>query len=189
VDTHTAPPPPPPADTTLEKRVVASADDAEESSSGSVSLTSGDLELMIDGTPHHAVGLRFTALAIPQGATVTSAYVQFVADEAQSEATSLTIRGEAVDDARGLHDGERRPDGAAGQCDTGVGVVAEPGGVDGGCGRRRAADAGAGGRDPADRGPSGLAERERAGAPDHGDRSPDGGGGRRHRGERAAAAH
>jgi hypothetical protein len=43
--------------------------------------------------------LRFTGLAIPQGAIVTRAYLQFTADEAQSEATSLTIRGQTADNA------------------------------------------------------------------------------------------
>ena len=46
-----------------------------------------------------SVGLRFTALAIPPGVTITRAYVQFVADEAQSETTSLSIQGEAADNA------------------------------------------------------------------------------------------
>ena len=93
------PPPPPPADSTVEKRVLAGGDDAEEDSGGSVTLSSGDLEMVIDGSPQRAVGLRFTGMAIPTGARIASAYVQFVADEAQSEPTSLVIRGEAVDNA------------------------------------------------------------------------------------------
>src|SRR5437867_11183990 len=55
--------------------------------------------MMTDGTPQHVVGLRFTGVAIPPGATVTRAYLQFVADESQSEATTLTIRGEPADNA------------------------------------------------------------------------------------------
>ena len=84
---------------TIDTRIAAGPDDAEERSDGSVSLTSGDLEMMIDGTPQKVVGLRFTGVSIPAGSSVTRAYVQFQADESQSEATTLSIRGEAADNA------------------------------------------------------------------------------------------
>jgi hypothetical protein len=59
--------------------------------------------MMIDGTAtQRAVGMRFVNLAIPQGALVTSAWVQFRARESHSEATTVTIRGEAHDNARGF---------------------------------------------------------------------------------------
>ncbi|HET7292121.1 MAG TPA: Ig-like domain-containing protein [Vicinamibacteria bacterium] len=77
----------------LDKRVVAGADDAEEKGSGSVSVTSNDLELVTDSSLQ-TVGVRFVGLTIPRGATIRAAYVQFQADETQSEATSLTIRGQ-----------------------------------------------------------------------------------------------
>jgi uncharacterized protein YjiK len=80
-------------------RVASASDDAEEAASGSVSLTSSDLELVTDGTVVQTVGLRFAGLGVPAGATVTSAYIQFVVDEIQSEATTLTIRAEASDNA------------------------------------------------------------------------------------------
>src|ERR671925_1373223 len=80
-------------------RIAASSDDAEEKPSGSMDLTSSDLELVTDGTAVQTVGLRFPGLAVPQGATVTNAYIQFVADEAQSEATALTIKAQAADNA------------------------------------------------------------------------------------------
>jgi hypothetical protein len=84
----------------IDTRIAAGADDAEESSNGSVSLNGSDLEMMTDGnSPQRVVGLRFRAVAIPPGASVTRAYVQFQADEAQSEATTLTIRGQAADNA------------------------------------------------------------------------------------------
>ena len=93
-----APPPSPPS--TVERRIAADADDAEERSTGTVDLKGGDdLELMTDGSSQLAVGLRFTQLAIPTGATITHAYVKFQADEAQSEPTTLTIRGQAIDNA------------------------------------------------------------------------------------------
>jgi hypothetical protein len=83
----------------VEKRVAASSDDAEESRLGTMDLTSSDLELGTeDGSPQ-TVGLRFASLAIPQGATITDAYIQFTVDEADSVATSVVFRGQAVDNA------------------------------------------------------------------------------------------
>jgi len=84
--------------TLYERRVAAGTDDAEESSTGTLNLTSPDLELVHDGSDQ-SVGMRFAGLAIPRGAVVTRAYIQFEAKEAQSEVTSLTIRGQAADNA------------------------------------------------------------------------------------------
>ncbi len=78
---------------TVERRVTSGSDDAEESSAGSVSVTGSDLELVNDGNLQ-TVGLRFPNLAIPNGASIVNAWVQFQADEAQSEATALTIKGQ-----------------------------------------------------------------------------------------------
>lgn len=86
------------AATPISARVSASADDAEESSTGSVALTSSDLELITDGSAQ-VVGMRFAGLAIPPGARIRSASVQFQVDETSSEATTLTIQGQATDDA------------------------------------------------------------------------------------------
>ncbi|MBI5916145.1 MAG: tandem-95 repeat protein [Bacteroidetes bacterium] len=91
------PPAPPP--TTVSVRVAAGSDDAEQNlSSGAVSLTSNDLELIYDGV-NQIVGLRFNGIGVPQGATITNAYLEFQADEAHSGATSLTFRGQAADNA------------------------------------------------------------------------------------------
>jgi len=87
-----------PGDITLERRVGASADDAEEAASGSVGLTSSDLELVADGSTQ-TVGVRFANLGIPAGATITKAYIQFSTDETQSGATSLILKGQAADNA------------------------------------------------------------------------------------------
>ncbi len=43
--------------------------------------------------------MRFNGVDIPQGATIVNAYIQFQADETNSEATSLTIEGEDIDNA------------------------------------------------------------------------------------------
>ncbi len=85
--------------TTVEKRIAASSDDAEQRLSGGMDLTSSDLELTTDGTTQQVVGLRFNALAIPAGATITNAYVQFQVDEVSTGASSLTLRAEATDNA------------------------------------------------------------------------------------------
>jgi hypothetical protein len=84
---------------TVERRVVAGSDDAEQRLSGATDLASTDLELTTDGTTQQVVGLRFANLAIPKGATITSAYVQFTTDEVSTGAVSLTIRAEASDSA------------------------------------------------------------------------------------------
>ncbi len=80
----------------LNIRVAASTDDAEESSSGSVNLTSGDLELVHEATDQK-VGMRFRSVTVPKGATISNAWIQFTADEAQSESTSLLFQGQAAD--------------------------------------------------------------------------------------------
>ncbi len=81
---------------TVEVRVATSSDDAEESASGSVSLTSSDLEMVYDRSDQ-TVGLRFTGVPIPLGATISSASIQFQVDEANATTTSLTIQGQAAD--------------------------------------------------------------------------------------------
>ncbi len=83
---------------TLEKRTAASSEDAEEAAAGSVSLSSSDLELVFDSSVQ-TVGMRWTGITIPRGAAITAAWVQFTADEAHTEATNLTLRGQAVDNA------------------------------------------------------------------------------------------
>ena len=89
------------SDTTiLQRPVVASADDAEEAATGGVNLNSTDLELVLDGSRgNQIVGMRFTGVTVPKGATVSSAYIQFQADRATSTATALTIQGQAADNA------------------------------------------------------------------------------------------
>ena len=81
-------------------RVSQDSDDAEEAvSSGSMDLTSSDLELVVDGSTDQEVGTRFQSVTIPQGATITSAYIQFTVDEIDSGACNLTIYGEDIDNA------------------------------------------------------------------------------------------
>ncbi len=87
---------------TLTVAVSSSADDAEQSAAGAVTLNSTDLELVRDdatSSGNQIIGLRFADLSVPRGAIITSATIQFVADETQSEATTLNIFAEAADDA------------------------------------------------------------------------------------------
>ncbi|MCD6188230.1 MAG: VWA domain-containing protein [Desulfuromusa sp.] len=79
-----------------ETRIDQGTDDAEEASDGSISLISPDLELTYDGT-NQIVGLRFRSVALPEGATITNAYIKLTVDEAQNETTNLVIQGEAAD--------------------------------------------------------------------------------------------
>jgi len=82
-------------------RITADADDGEEVvSTGAVDLTSsGDLEMPYDGSTLQIVGLRFTGVTVPQGATIQSAFIQFSADEVQQGTTTVRIRGQAADNA------------------------------------------------------------------------------------------
>ena len=84
---------------TLDVQVDSSSDDAEENESGKVSLNSSDLELVLYHGAAQTVGIRFNGLAIPQDATILSAYVQFTVDETSGGGTILNIRGEAADNA------------------------------------------------------------------------------------------
>jgi len=85
--------------TTVRYRIATGADDAEERDFRGVSLNSGDLELTFDGSRQQVVGLRFTDVAIPQGAGILSASVQFQADERSSDLAFLEIHGVDSGDA------------------------------------------------------------------------------------------
>jgi hypothetical protein len=85
---------------TITVPIAAGADDAEESVTGVVSLVSTDLELVNDAPTNagdQLVGLRFAGLALPPRAVITSATLQFKADEAQTESTTLDITVQAAD--------------------------------------------------------------------------------------------
>ncbi|MCB0597588.1 MAG: T9SS type A sorting domain-containing protein, partial [Phaeodactylibacter sp.] len=82
-------------------QVSADDDDAEEDAAGSMDMNSSDLELTAD--PRFGVqtiGMRFNGLNIPQGAVITSAYVQFTVDEAVNDnPCNINIYGQAADNA------------------------------------------------------------------------------------------
>ncbi|WP_192250568.1 metallophosphoesterase [Mesorhizobium silamurunense] len=86
-------------DPIFETRVATAGDDVEEKGSGTIGTNINDLELGYDGTTRQTVGIRFTGINIPQGATITNAYIQFQANEVMTGATSLLIQGDDTDDA------------------------------------------------------------------------------------------
>jgi len=96
---------------TVEIRVAAGEDDSEEDvATGAIDLTSSDLEITEEGEPalNQLVGLRFNNVDIPQGAAITSAYVQFQVDEVDvpgdNRPGTKFLRGEAVDNAAAFSD-------------------------------------------------------------------------------------
>jgi hypothetical protein len=81
----------------IDQRISVGSDDAEQRlSNGAVYLTGGDLEMAVDGTRAQLVGMRFTNLPIPAGATIQNAWLQFMTDEVDSSTASLTIQTEAT---------------------------------------------------------------------------------------------
>lgn len=86
----------------LTKRVAAGSDDAEQRANGDVSLGSDELEMTQSETEHgqQLIGLRFVDVTIPQGATVTDAYIEFTTEFATQEGTSLIFYGEAAANAQ-----------------------------------------------------------------------------------------
>jgi hypothetical protein len=82
-----------------ESRISGGSDDMEENIQTHAILNpSSDIELINDAEANggdQIVGLRFQNIEIPEGATVTKAYIQFKTDETGNAATTLTIHGEA----------------------------------------------------------------------------------------------
>ncbi len=93
-------------------RVSANNDDGEEHRGflfqGAMTRNRDELRLGNAGSQVFSptlVGTRFRNLNIPQGATITNAYIEFTAEESFGGAGNLTILGEAIDDAPGLGNG------------------------------------------------------------------------------------
>ncbi len=92
---------------TVDVRVNASSDDAEQqTSNGSVVLNGDDLDFFGEsnggGTAYSNLGVRFNSLNIPQGATITNAYIEFTANNSGTVTAgnpTITIQGQNVDNA------------------------------------------------------------------------------------------
>ena len=85
---------PPSTTGSIDVRVSSGADDVEEKSSGGMYVSSSDLELIYD-TSTQLVGIRFTGVKIPKGATITNAYIQFRVNDVSTQSITLAISGEA----------------------------------------------------------------------------------------------
>ena len=74
-------------------RIAAKEDDAEEREDGSISLDSGDLELVTDKEKDspQVIGLRFRHLQIPRGQAIETAFIQFTVDETTNDPTNLVF--------------------------------------------------------------------------------------------------
>ncbi len=113
--------------TVVVSSVPDSASDAEEDNSGRVGLTSTILEFGYKNpstSEKQTVGLRFTNINIPKGATVTDARIEFVAPLNRSETTLLKIYGNNVANAQTFVD---RPNDITGRAKTSAFVDWKPG--------------------------------------------------------------
>jgi len=79
---------------TWEGRVESSADAVEDQLSRGMYSTSSDLELPYDGGDQ-VIGLRFSSVIVPMGASIDRAYIEFTVDEVQVDLpVYLIIDGE-----------------------------------------------------------------------------------------------
>ena len=92
---------PPSAAGSVDVQLTYYKDDAEENAgTGAVNRTSSDLELMHEsGSIEQLVGLRFQNVNIPQGATITSASIEFEVDRKRTGDLAVRIYGEDIDSA------------------------------------------------------------------------------------------
>ena len=87
-------------------QLATNDDDVEETKdNGNMDLTSSDLELCIEEwvwpipNEDQWVALRYSDLNIPQGASISNAYIQFTSNENQSNPAAIAVYGENIDDA------------------------------------------------------------------------------------------
>ena len=87
---------------TMTRQINHKYADAEENKRGYMSTRSSDLELVEDGSNgKQQVGLLFSHINIPQGATITEAYIQFTTEgtSRNSSSVNLNIYGHDVDNS------------------------------------------------------------------------------------------
>ena len=91
---------------TIQVRINNGNDDVEENGSNATSnpggmyFNSSDLELVNDGSRgDQVIGMRFNNVAIPQGAVVSKAYIQFTVDEDDAQAGTVVLKAEDVDNS------------------------------------------------------------------------------------------
>lgn len=86
-------------ETQVSYRVIGSDNDAEEKENGDMYMDSSDLELIYGDGNDQVVGMRFQNVAIPNGAIILSAVIEFTTDEGRTGTTNLVFSGEASDHA------------------------------------------------------------------------------------------
>ena len=92
--------------TTVSYRINDGDDDVEErNSNGTVSVGSSDLELIRDGSRDQHVGLRFNGVAVPSGATIACAFIDFEIDVKHTTDTDLDIYVQQIGDAPAFNAG------------------------------------------------------------------------------------
>jgi len=90
----------PPSAGMVISRVSSGTDDAEENKDGGMYLNSSDLELVWDGRRgNQMVGMRFQNMAVPPGAVIKKAYIQFKVDETDYRTGIKNIYGENTENA------------------------------------------------------------------------------------------
>ena len=82
----------------LDTPVAKAFDDVEQRTTGFADWLGSSLNIPRAGTTAQTIGIRFDNLAVPSGATVTEAWIQFRASGSNSGATSVQISGIAQDD-------------------------------------------------------------------------------------------
>lgn len=95
--------------TVLNLQVNASANDAYQDSGGTADITATSANVgtgTAASSPDRAVGLRFTNVTIPQGATINSATLTQKKDSTEWSLVEFTWRGQAADNAAAFSNGE-----------------------------------------------------------------------------------
>src|SRR6266700_1056980 len=85
---------------TLNRQIATSLDDVEQfTADNSMYVNSSDTEMTYDGTMQQIIGFRFPNITVPQGATITRAWIDYTAKDSASSTCSLTLKAQAADNA------------------------------------------------------------------------------------------
>ncbi len=88
---------------TLDIRITDQTQDTEERvSNGKMDNNDGSLDIGYEKSNKQLIGLRFENVAIPQGSTINSAYLQFTAKVDDSKGANFILSAEASDNAAAL---------------------------------------------------------------------------------------
>ncbi|WP_341927312.1 hypothetical protein [Nocardioides psychrotolerans] len=82
----------------LDTPVAKAFDDVEQRPIGYADWLGASLNIPRAGTTSQTIGIRFDELAVPVGATITEAWIQFRASGSNADAASIQVAGIAEDD-------------------------------------------------------------------------------------------